>query len=960
MSDDQTNPRRNREEVLNVALALCLDERAIDADPETIINRKMPDVIFFYYGLRCNFEGKFDNVPNARELVEADIRGRVESGIAHISVGVIYPANLRSVSKSDLVDNLNKSRLAFIIHSENGQGEWHEGSIDDILAELKAARESMVHDDVVTRAVTKLTEGIGVFSSSILRYPAICERLMKVLGISEAEAPKKIHLARYYETAVQIAALTLTNAFIFQELLSIEDSRVEPIHRTLADPNYITATIDHWNFICETINYVPIFHIACEVLLDISANADADKAIRNLARKSLEIVLERAALRHDLMGRIYHRLLLEAKYLGTFYTSVPSAILLMKLALKPSKWDVAWADLSRLGDFRVADISCGTGTLLMAATQEITDNFIRASVKDGKGVNKEALRRLHRTLIEEVIHGYDVLASAVHLTASTLATLAPEIAFKKMQLFVLPLGKTSKNNINLGSIDYLCSDKVQTQLSLDNIIPSIEPSRVTGEGARGSTAPLPMLDLAVMNPPFVRSVGGNLLFGSVPERMDLQKELSSRLLRSSVKANSTAGLGSVFIAIADKHLKKGGRLAFVIPAALLTGIAWGKTRELLIDNYILEYVITSHDPEKWAFSENTDLSEALIIARKRENAKAGDNEDTIFLNLWNNRFSSADALAIGNSLINSSPAKIGNLDKPNFGIESINIGNLKYGEAVSIPWNYLRNNPWIGGAFARTELTRMVCFLREGKLLLPGHADVWNIPMCQLGELGELGPDCRDIHDGFKKTDNLTSYPALWSHGAAGTTKIKLPINQYLEPRTKAATGRPLRQASVLWPRAGRLMIAERIRFTTQGIICARLPEKALSNVWWPFNLFKENESAGKILALWLNSTLGILSIAAQRVPTEGPWAKFKKPNYEKMPVLNIKKLSKRQTTALVKAYDEVCEEELQPFPYMDTDPVRKKIDEAISSILSFPSTVMISRLLALEPIICGRKISSG
>ena len=45
-------------------------------------------------------------------------------------------------------------------------------------------------------------------------------------------------------------------------------------------------------------------------------------------------------------------------------------------------------------------------------------------------------------------------------------------------------------------------------------------AQVTGGGSRGvaegAKATLPQLDLAIMNPPFTRSVGGNLLFGSLP------------------------------------------------------------------------------------------------------------------------------------------------------------------------------------------------------------------------------------------------------------------------------------------------------------------------------------------------------------------------------------------------------------------------------------------------------------
>jgi hypothetical protein len=68
-------------------------------------------------------------------------------------------------------------------------------------------------------------------------------------------------------------------------------------------------------------------------------------------------------------------------------------------------------------------------------------------------------------------------------------------------------------------------------------------------------------------PPFVRSVGGNLLFGSIPDqRGEMQAELARRLRENDLSASSTAGLGSVFTAVADRHVKEGGRIALVLPA----------------------------------------------------------------------------------------------------------------------------------------------------------------------------------------------------------------------------------------------------------------------------------------------------------------------------------------------------------------------------------------------------------
>lgn len=146
-----------------------------------------------------------------------------------------------------------------------------------------------------------------------------------------------------------------------------------------------------------------------------------------------------------------------------------------------------------------------------------------------------------------------------------------------------------------------------------------------------------------MNAPFVRNVYGNLLFGSLPEeRDDLQKELSR--IAKQVGASATAGLGSVFLALAHRRMKVGGRLAQVLPVALATGEAWAQTRKMIADNYHLEVVITSHDAERPNFSENTDLSEVMFIARKRKvKEKAGN---TIYVNLWRNPRAIYEALYV--------------------------------------------------------------------------------------------------------------------------------------------------------------------------------------------------------------------------------------------------------------------------------------------------------------------------
>ena len=762
---------------------------------------------------------------------------------------------------------------------------------------------------------------------------------------------------RRRQTTAKLAALMLANAFIFQEQLSSIEEKVLPLRSFFMRRDFIGEIIEHWSMIIDKINYVPIFKVSRDILSAIPANGDTDAAIRNLARRTLEIVSKKAALRHDLMGRIYHFLLLEAKYLGTYYTSVPAATLLLKLALDVDRWTTDWAKAGSVNEFRIADLACGTGTFLMAASQAITDNVVKAKIANNETISNDILTRLHVTLVEETLHGYDVLPSAVHLTASTLAMLAPETCFRKMRLYSLPLGRMQSGQLYLGSIDYISASLVRTQLSLMSPEFAVEGAEQVGAEDEQNVARLPSLDLCVMNPPFVRSVGGNLLFGSLPDhRREMQDELAGRMRATGLSASSTAGLGSVFTAVGDRHVKPGGRLALVLPAAVTTGVAWQRTRDLINGSYVLETVIASHHPGRWNFSENTDLSEVLVIARKHNvgefNRSVADSP-TQFINLWRNPASSAEALAIADVAARGAAAPLHRAGQPHHGISQIMVGAVKYGESVEVPWGEVRASPWLGSCFAQTELVRSVWFLRKGTLILPGRSETVVIPITSLGTLAIIGPDRRDIYDGFELSPaHRTAYPALWGHAAGIMRNMASRPNSWLSPRSERAPGRPYRDPAVLWGRAGALMIAERMRLNTQRVFAVRLAAPSLSNVWWPVALKDGDERAEKTLALWLNSTLGILLAAGHRVPTEGPWVQFKKPVLQALPVLDVRALLPAQLSQLASLYDQVADQNLDPLWNMESDAVRSTVDAGITQVLGIPDLGALRALLGQEPII--------
>jgi hypothetical protein len=287
------------------------------------------------------------------------------------------------------------------------------------------------------------------------------------------------------------------------------------------------------------------------------------------------------------------------------------------------------------------------------------------------------------------------------------------------------------------------------------------------------------------------------------------------------------------------------------------------------------------------------------------------------------------------------------------------LGGVKFGEAVTMPWADIRDSSWMPPcAFAQSDLLRVANHLLEGNLYLPGAGITGKVVLCPMQQLASLGPDARDIHDGFGLAKGVTAYPALWSHDASVMTNLALTPNQYLTPLHRAKAGRHLRNVDLLWPKAGRLLLAERLRLNTQRLAAARTEMPVLSNVWWPVCLLNQNDDYERALILWLNSTLGLLLLLSQREETQGAWVKFKKPVLAEMPVLDVRVLGADQMKYLVSAYNTLSKQPLLPFPKMANDPVRKAMDATISKALGLPDLSVLRNLLEQEPVVCLRALS--
>jgi hypothetical protein len=296
-----------------------------------------------------------------------------------------------------------------------------------------------------------------------------------------------------------MGALVMINAMVFQERLASINPDISPLAALRANGHVSqTSLIRAWDFILE-IDYWPIFKMARDVAAHLS-EVESSYVLDECAHTAATLLGMGAVGRHDLAGRIFNRLVAERDFLAAYYTTIPSATLLAGLALLPERWPkLDWASVEALGKFHVIDPACGTGTLLMAAYRQIVDNH-RSIAGD-----KAAIGELQKALMEEVIYGADVVQAAIHVTAATLAAMAPSITFNEMNLRTLKLGVEDDGAVYLGSLDWLVAPQVQSSFSA--VGEQVGPK----SGITGVLVPRPNVDLVICNPPYPRrgSDGGH-------------------------------------------------------------------------------------------------------------------------------------------------------------------------------------------------------------------------------------------------------------------------------------------------------------------------------------------------------------------------------------------------------------------------------------------------------------------
>ena len=578
------------------------------------------------------------------------------------------------------------------------------------------------------------------------------------------------------------------------------------------------------------------------------------------------------------------------------------------LAITPDLCD--WADPQAIARLRITDPACGTGTLLMAAAERIRDLAPRS--RDDA--------TLAAALIEQVFSGYDVNLTATHMAATTLGLLSPTTQFQNMKIWRTLLGVDEDGVAHLGSLEFL--DRQPMLMPWPN--GGSKVTHVNGDAAAAAAEPS---DLVIMNPPFTQHDLRHQQF-SVAERTKLTARENELFVNKPVHLSSN---GNSFLILADYIVKSdSGTIASVLPMVTATNTSALDIRKHLASHYHIETIVASHDQERSYFSENTSIGEMLLVCRRWGPGK-GRKPGTRVVNLARNPATPADAFSAANAIVEG------------------RVESQGYGTVQDWPENRIAAGNWSAVQFLSPYLGENFVRLCQGVFF----------SVVALNSIADVGPHGVSTRMNFTRSGmpDAQGRTALWDHKAEVIQSMLVNTDAHI-------TAKPSKEhlAERIWNQRGCLMLPERVRFNTDRLLSVRLNYRALGSAWMPCKPNAapgiDTESVEKAACVYLNSSLGILTLLGIRSTRTLSYSYFSLDDLRNLPVPNFGDLGEAAVSSLVAAYDTYSESVMLTLPQMNDCPVRRALDAAVCAALGVDEETVatIRRQLAMEPSVTGKR----
>ena len=852
-------------------------------------------------------------------------------------------ARIRYALHQSVADSGSERAAARTIRRWPARG-FLEGAVRDLAALLSAAALPKEETERVAGEVAMLVDEAADGLEATL--PESTKRA--IAG--------RIH-QRSFLRGLRTTMVLWLNALLTQQRLhgqeAIDIPPLDFARRTLPLPSEQVAV---WRRI-QAENWRAIFDPAVEVL-QMAGNSGpraTGEALAALIRAVETIESARLGLHIDVGAELFPLLSGDRKQAAAFYTQPATAELLAGLAVRRGDMSkTGWADSTLFANRSLADLACGTGTLLRAGYRRIL------AFHEQAGGTMESVADLHRAAMESGLVGTDISPIAAHLTSSSLAAIGAGEPYGDTRIgWVRVGGETAA----AGSLEYLRASQVA---DLFHDLAGL--STGGGEADRSVEVQDRSVDWILMNPPYSRTRGGQSAFDvaglSDEERKSCQKRWG--LLAKGEPVNRQAGMAASFLALARKKVKAGGRIGFVLPLTAAFAETWAATRRMVereFDDVLAVAVAAGQALGRDALSADTGMEEMLLVGRAAPRPRAGPRTVRLAtLARPANRVGEAGEIARALLVALEDAGGPGSVHPVMAGGEEI--GQVCVFEVAGdgAPWGPLGASH-MGLALAAGALAR-------GRLEFDGFSAPLGVEMSVIGDTFEVGPTHHLIghisgaaaigafrfHPVTGPNDALGPDRALWAASSKAQRRlVAVPTHKGSAPRGVGSEA----QREAMRRQRGTLHYARNLRWTSQALLAATVARPVMGGNAWTA-LRHDDEAVRKAFALWANSTLGMAVHWTQGQRTQTGRSLIKIRGLKRIPCPRLDRLPEAALRQAPARFDELAALQLRPACQAHADPARIAIDNAVRDMFALPEEAAeviaaLRRLWCAEPSVHGR-----
>lgn len=679
---------------------------------------------------------------------------------------------------------------------------------------------------------------------------AAASLLKDAIPPAQLEAISRTMYQRSALSGLRTTALLWLNAMLVQRMLIGGVHSIPPL---TANPSDCASA---WKAI-RAINWRAIFEPALRILDGVRAvSPGLTTRALEMIRQAVEIIEgARMGSGMSIGAELFPLLAEDRKESAAFYTQAPAAEFLAAMTIKRDAAD--WMDPGLFNKFRIADLSCGTGTLLRHAYRQVRTYHEQA------GGSAKTLEAFHRGAMEQGLCGADVSPIASHMTSTSLAVMSKQ-PYDRTNIGWVGVG----NGDRTGSIEYMKASAVSDLLAAGFGISAGRGDGGNGNGGGSPDAwsreesPISVVakdcdaSIVIMNPPYSRTRGGQRTFDmaglSDAERDACQKRWG-KLIRDE-PCNKTAGMAATFLCMAHRKAKAGGRIGFVLPRTAAFAKSWGPTREMVetcFEDVTVVAVAGGRALGRTALSADTNMEEIFLIATKRD--KPGkDHSPVRCVTLHEPLTRVGEAAELARAV----------QDGPDAG--AIVLGDSEIG--VSHLFSTSDGGPWSAVGSSSDVLEMIKNELLCGRLLDMEGDQVTAFKMTTIGDLFEVGPTHHLIGHLKNKApigaftftpvisnaDAIGRYRSMWeSVGREQKSLMASPTHKGTEHDTQ--------KVGTMWNKRTTLFYQKNMTWSSQAMIAVMTRHGVVGGSAW-VGLKHSDKRVMKAFALWANSIFGMVT----------------------------------------------------------------------------------------------------